>query len=563
MRYSELCEVYERIGGTTKRLEKTDILSHFLKKVSDKDKDILYLLLGNIESSYGEGEIGISSQTVIKAISKVSGQSEELVIKEWKKIGDLGEVAGKLILNKKQSTLFSKSLAVDDIVKILKEISKFEGKGTVGKKIDLIAGLLSNSSSIEAKYIVRTLMADLRIGIKESTIRDAIALAFFSENSKEAAIEIQNALDLNPDIVMIFEHAKKGIKSLKSVSLVTNRPIKAMLAPKVSSIEEGFEVVGKPAAFEYKYDGFRLIISRDGDKVSLFTRRLDNVTKQFPEVVSYVKQYIDAKSFIVDSEIVGFDPKTKRYLPFQSISQRIKRKYEIEKMVRDFPVEVNVFDLLMINGKNLLNEPFQERTKTLREIVRRVPYKIICAKQLITNDEKKAKNFFDEALKENQEGVMIKNLNGIYKPGARVGYMVKLKPNQRDLDLVIVGAEYGTGKRAGWMSSFILACYDEESGDYLEVGKVGTGIKEKSEEGVSFDDLTQLLKPFIIETTGKNVKLKPKVVVSITYQEIQKSPTYNSGYALRFPRVTALRDDRRASEINTLDEVKKEYQNQK
>ena len=193
----------------------------------------------------------------------------------------------------------------------------------------------------------------------------------------------------------------------------------------------------------------------------------------------------------------------------------------------------------------------------MRKIIKNSPYKIVSAEQIITDDEEKAQKFFDEALKKNQEGVMIKNLEGIYKPGSRVGYMVKLKPEHRDFDLVIVGAEYGTGKRAGWMSSFILACKGKN--EFFEVGRVGTGIKEKIELGVSFIELTKLLKPLIIESKGRDVKIKPKIVVSVVYQEIQKSPTYSSGYALRFPRVTVLRNDKPLSEITTLEDIEKEY----
>jgi len=569
MKYSELCGIYEALGKTTKRLEKIFILSHFLKKLSLEDRDVVYLFLGTIYPAYSEKETGISNQTVIKAIAKVSGQSEEHVVKEWKKIGDLGEVAEGLMKDKKQSSLFSSTLTTKKVIAELRAVAEFEGKGTVGKKIDLIAGLFASAKPVEAKYLVRTMLADLRIGIQESTIREALASAFFSdgenlEMKKNASAKIQNAYNLNPDIAFVFESAKKGMKEIEKISLNTGKPVKAMLAQKVSSIAEGFEVVGKPCIFEYKYDGFRIIASKGSDgKVALFTRRLDNVSKQFPDVVESITKFVSGKSFIIDSEVVGYNPKTKKYLPFQAISQRIKRKYEIEKMVKEFPVEVNVFDILMHNGESLINKPFLERTKLIRKIVKQNKYKIICAKQLITDDEKKAKMFFDEALKNNQEGLMIKNLKGIYKPGSRVGYMVKLKPEHRELDLVIVGAEYGTGKRAGWMSSFVLACRDEDEGKFLEIGKVGTGIKEKTELGVSFLELTNLLKPLIIETKGKGVKLKPKIVVTVIYQEIQKSPTYSSGYALRFPRVTALRVDKPVSEINTLDEIKREYGGQK
>ncbi len=563
MKYSELCRVYEELGSTSKRLEKTAILSEFLKKVHDKDKDVLYLLLGSLYPAYDAREIGISTQTIIKALSKALGISDEKIISEWKKIGDLGKVAESLMAGKKQSSLFSSELTTEKVIKELIKLTEFEGKGTVGKKIDLIAGLLSDSNPIEAKYLIRILLSDLRIGIQDSTIREAIADAFFPDNKKSASEKIQHAYDMNSDIALIFEYAKKGLKELEKISLKAGSPVKAMLSQKVETIEEGFEEVGKPAVFEYKYDGFRLMINKDEKgNVSLFTRRLENVTKQFPDVVSFVKEYINAKSFMIDSEAVGYDPKTKKYLPFQSISQRIKRKYDIEKMAKDFPIEVNVFDLLMLNGESYISKPFMERTKALRKVIKNREYKLVCAKQLITSSEKEAKLFFEKALRDNQEGLMIKNLNAIYKPGSRVGYMLKLKPEHRDLDLVIIGAEYGTGKRAGWMSSFILACKTADN-KFVEVGRVGTGIKEKLDIGVSFLELTKLLKPLIIESSGRDVKVKPKIVVSVIYQEIQKSPTYSSGYALRFPRVTVLRPDKPLNEVASLHDIEREYGGQK
>jgi DNA ligase-1 len=337
-----------------------------------------------------------------------------------------------------------------------------------------------------------------------------------------------------------------------------------MLALKAESLEDGFERVGKPAAFEYKYDGFRMLINKDekGD-IRVFTRRLDEVTRQFPEVKEYVKKFVNAKTFIIDSEAVGYDKKTKKYLPFQSISQRIKRKYDIERTAEEFPIEVNAFDLLYLNGDSLISEPFEKRSQKLRKIIKDEKRKFVSAKQIITSDIKDAEKFFEKALEEGEEGVMIKNLQSPYKPGARVGYMLKLKPVANEFDLVITGAEYGTGKRAGWLTSFDIACIDPQTNDLLEIGKVSTGVKEKSEEGTSYDDMTKLLKPLIIGEKDKNVKVKPKIIITVIYQEIQKSPSYSSGYALRFPRFTALRTDRDISDIATINEVEKEVKKAK
>lgn len=561
MRYQKLAELYEDLSSTASRLKKIEILSKFLKDLDEKDKDVLYLLLGDIFPEYDERRIGISNQLAIKSISKATGTEKDEVVKEWKNLGDLGEVAKKLKGKKRQATLSSKNLTVEKVLENLRKLPELEGKGTVSKKLALIIELLTSASPLEALYLTRTLIGDLRIGLKESTIRESLSSAFFNKN-KEASKKIQEAIDKSNDIVLVFDMTKKGrLKELEKAKLQVGNPIKAMLAKKAKTISEGFKMVGRPCAIEYKYDGFRLIIHKKGDNVTLFTRRLENVTKQFQEVIQYIKKYIKGDSFILDSEAVGFDKKTKEYKPFQSISQRIRRKYDIEKLQNELPVEINVFDIIYYNGKSLLNEPFEKRTKLIKTILTNHKYKIIHAKQIITGSEKKAKEFYKKALKDNQEGIMMKNLEAIYQPGSRVGHMIKVKPEERDYDLVIIGGEYGKGKRSGWLSSFILGCKDKEK--YLKIGKVGTGIKEKSEHGTSFKELTEKLKPLITKEIGKEVEIKPKIVVSVSYQEIQKSPNYNSGFALRFPRFTALRPDKPLSEITTLDEIKKDLENQK
>ena len=561
MKYKQLAELYDSLESTTKRLKKTEILSEFLKKIPEEDKDVLYLLLGRVFPEYDKREIGISNQLTIKAIAKATGESSDEVVKKWKSVGDLGKVAGELAKHKKQATLHHHELDTKKVLDNLRKLPELEGKGTIDKKISLITELLVSATPLEALYIARTLIGDLRIGIKESTIRYAMADAFFHEDKKEAVAKIASALETTNDIGEVFESAKKGLKNLEESKISVGKPLKVMLAQKAKTIEDGFKMVGKPAAIEYKYDGFRMLINKDEKgKISIFTRRLENVTKQFPEVEKYVERNINAKTFIIDAEAVGYDGKTKIYQPFQSISQRIKRKYDIEKMQKDYPVELNVFDILYHNGKSLLKEPFKDRSKLIRKILKNEKWKIVAAKQIVTGDEKKTEEFYKSALKENQEGVMMKNLEAEYKPGSRVGYMIKIKPEERDYDLVIIGAEYGTGKRAGWLSSFSLGC--RHGKEFLEIGKVGTGIKEKSDGGVSFSELTKKLKPLVTEEKGREVKIKPKVVVSVTYQEIQKSPTYSSGFALRFPRVTALRPDRSPGDIENLEQIKNDYKKQ-
>jgi len=580
MKYEELVEIYEKLESTTKRLEKTFIISKFLKKISKEDLSVNVLLIqGKVFPNWDERKIGVASRLILKAINKATGISPNDVEKEWKRLGDLGDVAEKLTERKKQVTLFSRELTVKKVFDNVRKLAELEGSGSVDRKMQLIAELLTSAKPLEAKYIVRFVLEELRIGVGEGSFRDAIAWAFLYDkinyNEEEKSINpedredynkyvggVQHAFDVTNDFSVVAEKAKTGgLKELSSMGISLGKPLKVMLALKVNDVKDGFERCGKPCDIEYKLDGFRIQAHKNKDGIKLFTRRLDNVTDQFPDIVKYVKEHVKADEFILDSEAVGYDPKTGKYLPFQNVSQRIKRKYDIEDTAKKFPVELNVFDILYHNGKNLIKEDFIERRKILEKIISNKVKEIVVVKNKITDNEKEVEKFYKESLAAGNEGIMFKKLDAPYKPGARVGHMVKMKPVMDNLDLVIVGAEWGSGKRAKWLSSFTLACKDD--GNYLEIGKMGTGIKEKEEEGVSFEQLTQELRSLIISEKGREVKVKPKIVLEVSYEEIQKSPTYGSGYALRFPRLVNIRLDRKASDISTLDMVEDYYHNQK
>ncbi|MBI2208083.1 ATP-dependent DNA ligase [Candidatus Woesearchaeota archaeon] len=583
MHYSKLVEIYEKLDATTKRLEQTDVISKFLKEVDVADLGITILLLeGRIFPRWDEREVGIASKTMLKAICVVSGEPISRINFEWKKTGDLGTVSYNLIKKKKQSTLGSHELTVKKVLKNLMELAAIEGHGSVDRKISLVAELLTSAKPNEAKYIVRTILNDMRIGVGEGTIRDAIVWAFFGDKLKaeyskeehklmvedrakynEYADAVQKAYDIANDFAPVAEAAKKhGLSGLEKMEMQIGVPLKVMLALKVDNIDEGFERCGRPAEFEFKYDGMRMQIHKNNNDIKIFTRRLENVTAQFPEVVEAVKKYVKESKVVLDSEAVGYSRKTWRYLPFQSISQRIKRKYGIEKMSEQYPVEVNVFDIINYKGKSIISKPFEERKEILKKIIKNTAKKIVLAKSITTSDKKEVQNFYEEAIDSGNEGLMIKKLDAPYKPGARVGFMVKLKPAKENLDLVIIKAEWGEGKRSKWLSSYTLACRDDE-GNFLEVGKVSTGLKEKREEGLSFAEMTDLLKPLIKKEEGKEVMLKPKIVIEVGYEEIQKSPTYSSGYALRFPRVIQLRDDKSSDDVSPLKMLEAFYNEQK
>ncbi|MBS3074469.1 ATP-dependent DNA ligase [Candidatus Pacearchaeota archaeon] len=565
MKYSELCGIYSRLESTTKKLEKTEIIAKFLKGIKRERnrRDIIYLLQGNVFPESEAGVLGVSEQLTVKALALAGGLSKEEVVKKWKAGGDLGEVAEDIIAHRKKIA-GGRELTVENIITNFRKLPGFEGKGTVEKKLSLITGLLSEATPEEAKYIVRTLLSDMRVGVKGGILRDAIFDSCFTndEKTKEDKALLQRAYDLTIDFGLVFDYACEGVSKLKEVSLMPGKPIKVMLFPKADSIEDAFRIVGKPAAFEYKYDGFRVIISKNKENITIYTRRLEEVSRQFPDLVKYAKKYIKAETAIVDGEAIGYDPETKKYMPFQDISQRIKRIYNIEKIEKELPVELVLFDLIYIDGESLLEKPFIERRKRLERTVKTEKYRVSLAKQIITSDEKEVEKFYGEALETGEEGVMAKNLDSPYKPGARIGYAVKLKPEADEFDLVITKAEYGTGKRGGWLTSYSVSCLAGKGreGELLEVGKVSTGLKEKSELGLSFEEMTKLLKPLIEKEEGREVIVKPKIVAMVQYQNIQKSPTYSSGYALRFPRIKVIRPDKKVEDANTLKDIEREYE---
>lgn len=561
MKYSDLCKVYEDLENNPSRLKKIEILSKFLEKMkNEKNKEIIYLLQGRAFPDYNKTELGISNNLVEKVLSKSTGSEKREIINQWKEKGDLGSVAEYLVKKKSQKTLSQKKLTADKVLENLKKLSEFEGKGTIDKKLSLIAELLTAAKPIEAKYLVRTILHDLRIGVGSGTIRDSIVKACF-ENEKENKKLVQQAYDKTTDFASVFEKACKGKKSLEKIQLEPGKPVKVMLFQKEETIKDGFERVGKPCLIEMKYDGFRMLINKDkNEKIKIFTRRLDEVTTQFPEVVEYIQENISGKSFILDTEAVGYNPKTKKYVPFQDISQRIKRKYDIEKLREKLPVEINVFDILYCDGESYLEKSLEERRKKLEKIVKNKDKKIRVSEAIKTSDIKEAQKFYDKALEMGEEGVMMKNLESKYQPGNRVGHGIKIKPEENEFDLAITGAEYGTGKRTGWLTSFYVSCIDPKNDTLLEIGKVSTGLKEKS-EGLSYKEMTEKLEKIQKKAKGRYIEVKPEIVVTVTYQNIQKSPKYSSKFALRFPRFTRIRPDRSIEDIATINEVKKEFEN--
>lgn len=579
MQFLLLAQTLAELEKTSKRLNKTYIISELLKKTNNKDiSSVVHLIEGKVFAAWDERELGISSQLAIKIVSTTTGASNETITKHWKEEGDLGIVLEKLLQKQKQKTLFSTELSIKKIHENLQKIPEIEGKGSVDKKVSIVSELITSASPLEAKYIIKIVIGNLRAGIAAGSVRDAIIWANFSKETnlnydqkehnfsvnrevyQEYVTATQHAYDVTNDFGEVARIAKEeGLKGLQACSLNPGTPLNVMLYQKSPSIKEAFATVGKPAALEFKFDGFHCTVHNDGKKITLFTRRLEDVTKRFPDVVDAVKEHVKGKHYILDAEVVGYDSKTKKYLSFQTVSQRIKRKYDIEEIAKKFPVEVVVFDAMHYE-KSLLETPYHERRKILEKNITQKPGTIRLAQQLITDNEEKAQKFYEQALSEGQEGIMMKNLDAIYQPGSRVGFGLKIKPILEPLDVVIIGAEQGEGKRSAWYSSFSIAVRDGNK--FVEIGKVGTGIKEKN-EGVTFEELNELLTPLITEEKGRSIIVKPKIIIEVAYEEIQASQNYNSGFALRFPRLTRIRNDKAVKEISTLTDVKKIYNEQR
>jgi len=569
MKYSKLVELYEYLEQTPGRLKKVERIAGFLRDADSKTLDKVVLLMqGKVFPPYSEKEMGVADKMMARAISSSTGFPENVVAKKFNETGDLGLVVEELMKEKKQRTLVTKELDIEKVFGNLKKLASIEGKGSQDTRISIIKELVSNAKPKEAKYIVRTVLEQLRIGVAEGVLRDSIASAFFSGKEGDEKKKIIDAIEwawfMRSDYSEIAKIAKEGgLKSLEKISVKVGEPYQVLLAEKANDLKEAVATFERPL-IEFKYDGARVCIHKKGEKFWFYTRRLENVTRQFPDLLELAKKAINADECIIEGEMLGINPKDNTPLPFQMLSQRIKRKYDIEDVAKEIPIQVNLFDIVYLNGEDLFNETLENRRKMLERTVREISGKFQLAEKLATKNLAEAEKFYQRALKAKQEGVIVKNLDAKYQPGRRVGYWLKVKPIMETLDLVITGAEWGTGKRTSWMGTFVLSC--RKGDEFLECGMMGTGIKEKKteeSEGITFEELTRQLKPHVISEKGNEINIKPKIVVEIAYEEIQKSPSYASGYALRFPRLLRIRIDKSPEEADDVRRIEKLYNQQR
>lgn len=564
MDYQFLVGYYEKLESTASKLNKAEILAELFQKTPTEILPRVVLLVqGTVFPKFTQLELGVATQMVIRAIARSTGFTAEQVGNSFKKTGDLGLTAEELVKKKKQSTLAKKKLTVDHVFDSLQKLPFVTGAGSQDRKLNLLAELIASAKPNEVIYIVRTALGEMRTGAAEGIIRDAIANAFLltGKKDREKKKELLGAVDYAYNIVSDFGEVaaiakEKGFDGLKKVRAKLGKPIQVMLGIAAEKIEDVTKEFGKVAC-EWKYDGLRVQLHRKGNEVWVFTRRLEDVTKQFPDIVEYAKKSLQAHECIVEGEALGINKKTGEPMPFQNLSQRIQRKYDIEKMVKEIPIQVNLFDVVYLDGELLTEKKFEERRKILEKIVKPIPEKFQLAKQIVSDDPKEIEKFYKEALKAKQEGVFLKVLDSPYVFGRHVGGWYKIKPVAETLDLVVIGATWGEGTRAKWLTSYELACREPSSGKFLSCGNMSTGLNEEE-----YETMTKTLKPLIVSEKGKLIQVRPKIILEVGYQEIQKSPHYESGFGLRFPRFIRVRTDRGPNDADTLARVKSLYESQ-
>ncbi len=547
MSYSKIVYVYEELDSTTKRLEKTAILSKFLADIGENDPKLLpivtLLALGRVFPTWSEEELGIGTKLLMKAIALVVGVKPEDVEDRQREAGDIGMAAQELFMKKKQSTLFTRPLTIEKVQNNLVKIADISGNRAQSKKLEILRELLSSASPTEAKYITRTVIEELRVGVGEGTIRDALSQAFGVD--KEV---LDRAHMITNDLGLVAEVSKEeGIEGLQKLTLKCGKPVKPMLAQLSPNIAASIQEMGW-ALCETKYDGIRVQIHRMGDEVNIFTRRLENISKAVPEIVEYIRKSLPHHDFIVEGEIIV--TRDGKPISFQYILQRVRRKYDIERMRDEVPLKLYLFDVLYYE-RPLIDDPFEKRRQVLESIVTASEDKIQLSRLIKSTPEsvQDAEDLFNQSIKGGHEGIMIKDPHAPYMPGIRGKKMLKFKAEPETLDLVVVGGTYGRGKRAHFIGSYLLAVRDQNN-DLKTLAHAATGLDDKT-----LAELSELTKPLITSKTGRQVKIAPHIILEIAYSEIVKSPEYESGYSLRFPVVKRIRNDLSRDDIDTVDRI--------
>ncbi len=566
MHFDKLVKVYERLEQTASGNEINQILSEFFKTVPKEDIALVtYLTLGKLSAEYESVVLGLAEKTILKAIAKVAGVSEKKVKEVTQEKGDAGLAAEELLKNKPQTLIPVGKLTIHEFFEMLHKVAKATGTGSHDTKTNLVAQALQKVSSAAGKYFIRITLGTLRMGVGEMTVLNSLAIAF-TEDKKNKEI-LEEAYNICPDVGVIAQTlADTGLAGLKKMQIKVGRPIKMMLAQRIQELKDVSEKMPGKVSVEGKYDGERIQAHKTKEgKISLFSRRLDSNTAQFPDLVKSLEK-VKAKEFIIEGEVLAIDKQGKP-LPFQTLMQR-RRKYDIEEYVEKIPIEFKVFDVLYADGKEYLQESYERRSKALDKIIP-TKGKVKIADKIITDDITKIDSFFHKMLDVGYEGIIIKSLTGEYQAGTRGWNWIKWKKEYvQDMvdtfDLVVVGAFYGRGRRSGVYGALLCAVYDNKKDEFLTVCKLGTGLTDEILENLP----KQLDKHKISKKSARlvikkemepDVWFSPEIVIEVLAAELTKSPYHTAGLALRFPRFVKFRDNKKAEQSTSLQEIKEIY----
>lgn len=579
MRFSLISDTFEKMESTSKRLELTQYLVDLFKATPKESiSKVVYLIQGKLRPDYEGVELGIAEKLAIRAISKSSGTPIRKIEEVFREDGDLGRAASKILEQKTQTTFLMQQITAERVYETLLKIAKLEGSRSQDMKMKYISSLLNDATPREAKFILKLIMGTLRLGIADNTVMDALAIAF--TGSRENRAKLEAAYNVSSDLGRVAEAVcQNNVEGLENFHVELFNPIRPMLAERVKSAAEATEKLGKEFAAEYKLDGERVQIHFGDQRVVLFSRRLENITNYYPDIVENIPKALKTNDVILEAEVVAINEDSGEFLPFQELMHR-RRKYNIAKIVEQYPITVNLFDVLYLNGRDLLNSTYAERRKKLEEITLENEFIKLVPKTIIRS-EGDVEDFLENSINAGCEGLMLKVLDAPYRAGARGSNWLKLKREYRNelgdsLDLVVIGAFFGKGRRTGKYGTFLLATYNQENDTFDSICKVGTGFTDEN-----LDQLYQILSnkvtikknPRIESGMEADVWFEPELVIEIVASEITLSPIHTtakdvirkgSGLALRFPKFTGkIRIEKAPEDASTDQEVITLYRNQR
>ena len=578
MEFSIISEMFEMMEKTTKRIELTNILVELLKKTPKKIiPNVVYLLQGIIRPNFEGVELGIAEKLAIRAISKSAGLPIKKIEDDYREGGDLGLTASNILKIKTQTTFTAEKITVERVYETLFKIAKLEGKGSQDLKMKYISSLLNDATPLEAKFVLKILLGTLRLGIAENTVMDALAIAFTGK--KENRVQIENAYNVSSDLGKVsLIVATDGIDEIKKFKISLFSPIRPMLADRVQSEKDVIKKMPEQFVAEYKLDGERVQIHKQSDKIVLFSRRLENITQYYPDIVERIGKTLNVNEGVFEAEIVPINENTGEFLPFQELMHR-RRKHKLDEAVLQYPITVNFFDVLYYDKKDCLNLEYTERRKILEQIVDEDNFSKLVP-MLFVKNENEIEDFLENSINAGCEGLMLKAPSAPYRAGMRGSNWLKLKREYRNelgdsLDLIVIGAYFGRGRRTGLYGTLLLATYNPEKDNLPSICKVGTGFTDES-----LDQLYQILSnkvtlkknPRIVSEMEADIWFEPELVLEIVASEITLSPIHktgldlirkSSGFALRFPKFTGkIRYEKAVEDASTGEEVFALYKRQ-